>query len=351
MSNDLIVIDNNLIKASYKLTVNEVRLVLVALSQMPKDVPIDHKTPYYITKSDFVKLGVDPKNVARDIRSACKDLLSRTLTIETPIGDLGTHWVHNVLHFKSEVFDKLKKDYPNSKYDEEFINALRLHNLLDSLPIIANSDDNIVARIVFHEDVIPYLSQLKSHFTQFMLSDVHGFSGTYSYRFYQWMMQFKSTGYCKVNLMDLRKMLVLENKYEATKDLRKWVIEAACDEINELSPYQVKYELIKTGRKFTHLELKFKEKKAKEESKPSRDPDTVDMFCKMSDSQINTYSSKLSEVHSISDLADNKGYSAFAIWIANILRDPKSVQEETAKRIFKALRTETDFKRISYEKQ
>ena len=75
-----------------------------------------------------------------------------------------------------------------------------------------------------------------------------------------------------------------------------------------------------------------------------RDKDTIDMFCKMSDSQINTYSSILSKVHSISDLADNKDYSAFAIWIANILRDPLSVREETAKRIFKTLRTETNFK-------
>ena len=36
---------------------------------------------------------------------------------------------------------------------------------------------------------------------------------------------------------------------------------------------------------------------------------------------------------------DSKNYRA-----ANILRDPTSVREETAKRIFKALRTETDFK-------
>ena len=57
MSNDLIVMDNNLIKASYKLTVNEVRLVLIALSQMPKDAPIDHKTPYYITKMILLSLG------------------------------------------------------------------------------------------------------------------------------------------------------------------------------------------------------------------------------------------------------------------------------------------------------
>lgn len=68
------------------------------------------------------------------------------------------------------------------------------------------------------------------------------------------------------------------------------------------------------------------------------------MFYSLSDSQIKTYSSILSKVHSISDLAENKDYQAFAIWIANILREPTSVRDETAKRIFKALRTETDFK-------
>jgi hypothetical protein len=53
----------------------------------------------------------------------------------------------------------------------------------------------------------------------------------------------------------------------------------------------------------------------------------VDMFCNLSDSQINTYSSALL-VHSISDLAGNKDYQAFAIWIANILRDPSSVRKK-----------------------
>ena len=77
---------------------------------------------------------------------------------------------------------------------------------------------------------------------------------------------------------------------------------------------------------------------------PERDQKTIDMFSNLSDSQIKTYSSVLSKVHSISDLADNKDYPAFSILIANILRDPTSVREETAKRIFKALRTETDFK-------
>lgn len=258
-SSGLVVMDNKLIRASYKLTLNEVRLILVAMSQMPKnDEPVDPKKAYYITKDDFVRLGVDPKNVAREIRSACSDLLNRTLTIKTPLGNLGTHWIHNVLHFKSDVFERLKREYPNSENDAEFINSLRMHNLMDSLPIITNSDDNIIARVVLHEDVIPYLTQLKTQFTQIMLNDVTGFGSYYSYRIYLMMMQFKSTGYCKIHLEDLREALELVNKYEATKDLRKWVVDTAVDEINEKSPYTVKYEMLKTGRKFTHLELKFK---------------------------------------------------------------------------------------------
>ena len=41
MNNDLVVIDNDLIRASYKLTANEMRLVLCALAQIPKDAEVD----------------------------------------------------------------------------------------------------------------------------------------------------------------------------------------------------------------------------------------------------------------------------------------------------------------------
>ena len=279
--NGLVVMDNKLIRASYKLTVNEIRLILVAISQMPKDdEPVDPKQPYYITKDDFVRLGVEPKNVARDIRAACKDLLNRVITIKTPIGDLDTHWVHNVLHFKSDVFEKLKKEHPNAESDEEFINSLRLHNLMDSLPLIANSDDNLMARVVLHEDIIPYISQLKKQFTQLMLDDVVDFSSFYSYRIYLMMMQFRSTGICTVKISDLRETLELKDKYEATKDLRKWVVDTAVSEINEKSPFNVTYDMTKTGRKFTHLVLKFKPKKnnANTTKDVFRDSNTSDMF-------------------------------------------------------------------------
>lgn len=343
MSNDLIVMDNSIVKASYNLSVSEQRLLLSALAQIPKNKQIDPKQAYYITRDDFVRLGANADQATRDIRNATKDLMKKTLLIDTNAGILEFHWLSEVLRFDKNADARLKLKYPNQEDYKKYINGLRKYNLLESLPIGRHSDD-IVARVVFDSRILPLLSELKDNFTQFLLNDVSGFGSVYSFRFYQMIMQFKSTGYCKVSLDDLRYSLALFEKYEATKDLRKWVIDTAVNEINEKTPYKVSYELLKTGRKFTHLELKFRQKLPSKKIATSRDHQTVDMFYSLSDSQIKTYSSILSKVHSISDLAENKDYQAFAIWIANILREPTSVRDETAKRIFKALRTETDFK-------
>ena len=330
MKNDLVVMDNNLIRASYKLTANEMRLVLCALAQIPKDAEVDPGKAYYITKEDFVKLGVEPKNVAREIREACSELLNRIVVVDTAMGKLKFHWLHSVLHFKSEIFERLKKEYPNSKNDEEFIQQLRKYNLLDSLPIIAKSDDNIVARIVFHENMIPYISQLKQQFTKLNLTDVMGFGSFYSYRVYLMMMQFKETEFCKIHLDDLRNALDLNDKYPLAADLKRWVIDTAVDEINEKSPYSVKYELIKTGRKFTHLELKFKSKKG---SKPTvkdskRDPETPDLFIPMTDAQRYLFAAKLSEMPEMSKYSQGtESYQQFAIRIADMFLDTKKFKE------------------------
>lgn len=329
MQNSLVVLDNDLIRASYRLTANEMRLVLCSLAQIPKGEPVEPKRAYYVTKEDFVKLGVNPKTVARDIREACSDLLSRVVVLDTPIGELGFHWVHNILHFKSEALERLKKEYPTAKNDEEFINTLRLHNLLDSLPVIAKSTDNIVARIVFHENIIPYISQLKEQFTKLNLHDVFGFSSFYSFRFYLMMMQFRETGYLKISVDELRKSLNLENKYKATKDFKVRVVDTAIEEINEKSPYAVSYEFIQKGRTYTHLELRFKEKKAeKKQLKCSKTMDMFeelnDTFIKLSDAQLDTFSSKLADLSEVQNMANvGEEMSNFKARLRSMLKDPE----------------------------
>ena len=60
--------------------------------------------------------------------------------------------------------------------------------------------------------------------------------------------------------------------------------------------------------------------------------------------QIIKYSMILCKLGSISDLAGTMDYPTFANWLGNIFRDPKNSNQETVKRVFKALKTETDYK-------
>jgi plasmid replication initiation protein len=279
---ELITMSNDLARACYSLTKNEMRLLLVAMAQMPKsvkdkdghyksdDYDFDEiaRQPFYITKSDFVALGVDSKTVAREIRSACSELMGKKLTIDSPFGEREINWTDSILHFKSEKFEELKRRFPNSKYDDDFIQYLRFHNLLDSLNFVTKHDDNIVARVVFTRSIIPYICQLKEKFVEINLVDFQGFHSFYSYRIYMLMMTFRSTGRIYIRLIDFRKMLDLTDHYKSIKDFKKHVLDIAIDEISAKSPFTANYVLTdKSGRtsgrgiKATNLIIRFNEKK------------------------------------------------------------------------------------------
>lgn len=341
MSKKLIAMDNELIRSSYVLDVSELKLIYTALSKLDSSKQIEPRTAIYITKNDYVQLGTNPKNIVREVRYACEKLMKRTLVINTKIGDLYTHWMHHVWLLKSDDLTDLMNNYEDAK---KLLRPNIAHQkmVLDILKELKTCDENLVARIEFHDDILPFLSALQSHFTQLRLDDLKNLSTFYSHRFYHLMMQFNSTGVCKLSLMELRKILLLEDKYSQTKDLRKWVIEPAIKEIREKTSFFIEHKLIKTGQRYTYLELKFKQKKTIEIKKAKAiSSDAIEL----SEAQISKYSSILSRINDISDLSTFPTYDAFALWIANILRDPKSVRDETAKRIFKALRTHTDFKK------
>ncbi len=247
MSNDLVVKSNALVEAGYQLTANEQRLILCAISKIPKGKPIDYMTGYCVSKSDFVDLGVNPKTAYREIREACERLFNRYVSVKTEQGEFKTRWVQDIM-----------------KFDEEWNikNQTFLNGVMGNFEI---GSDDIIASITFSRSVIPYLTELKDNFTQYMLSDIAGFSSGYSFRIYEFLMQFKSTKFARIGIYELRNRLDLVDKYPLTSDLRRWVIDVAIKEINEKSPYEVKYRLTKTGRKYTHLEMRFKPKEDKKE--------------------------------------------------------------------------------------
>ena len=277
---ELVVVDNKIVSSAYSLTLNEQRLILSAIAKIPKGSPVQPDSVYCVGREDFIRLGVNPSTVAREIREASADLLNRTIVIKDDMIESRYNWLQAVFRFDSEAEANLRKKFPNPEDLDAYMKGAKKLNFLEAIRK-KYDDDDVVACLVFTRDVAAYLTDLKENFTQFHLEDLAGFSSTYSVRFYQIIMQFKSTGYRLLTISDLRYMLELKNKYPLIGDLKRWVIDTAIDEINEKSPYSVKYELKKTGRKYTHLELKFSPKaKGKKVSKDKneRDENTSDMF-------------------------------------------------------------------------
>ena len=136
----------------------------------------------------------------------------------------------------------------------------------------------------------------------------------------------------------------MPKSYDKLCNLKDRVLKPSLDEITTNTDIDLSYENIKKGRSVVGFKFTVKEKPKPKLIANERDTKTVDMFCNMSDAQVNKYSAILSKLGELSDLSNFPDYPTFALWIAGILRDPKSVREETAKRIFKNLHSKTDFK-------
>lgn len=202
------------------------------------------------------------------------------------------------------------------------------------------------AELYFTDEVLLLLREFDAlnPYTKYKKEVVLRLKKDYSLDFYHLAKKHQTMGGFQISLDELFEQLGLPESYKRIDNLKNRVIEPSLDEISANTDINLSYENVKKGRSVVGFRFTVREKPQPKTIEITRDQNTIDMFCNLTDSQIKTYSSILSKVHSISDLAGNKDYLAFGIWIANILRDPKSVREETAKRIFKALKTETDFK-------
>ncbi|WP_180174122.1 replication initiation protein, partial [Acinetobacter sp. YH01024] len=166
----------------------------------------------------------------------------------------------------------------------------------------------------------------------------------YSLDFYHLAKKYQAMGGFQITLDDLFEQLGLPESYRRIGNLKDRVIKPSLNEIIANTDIDLSYENVKSGRSVVGFKFTVKEKPKPKPVIQSRDLNTIDMFCNLTDAQISKYSAVLSRVSDISDLSTFPSYDAFALFIAGILRDPKSVREETAKRIFAALRKHTDFK-------
>lgn len=282
-SGNLVTMSNDLVKTGYKMTLNEMRLFLVALAQLPKaNSEIDYssmeKIPCYIRKSDMIAMGVPPKNVLTEIRQALANLSARTFGFELFGGEFTGNIIQNSFSFKSDDFkaikERINKERELAKSDKEKEEAIKRQNFLigyyeleDVLEILEREETDIVARLYFSKEILPFVSDLEEKFTKLDLEEVSYFSSFYSYRVYLMLMQWRNTGRVVMEIDEFRKALSLGDKYDKLCNLRSRVLDTAMRDINEHSPFTCVYGLgnnreISTGRgrKATHVHFIFSKK-------------------------------------------------------------------------------------------
>lgn len=119
-----------------------------------------------------------------------------------------------------------------------------------------------VIKLIFSDDVLPVLIDLKKTFTYYDLKAIANLSSIYAIRLYELVIQWQSIG--KTPIFELGKFRnqlgVDSNEYLRMTDFKRRVLDFAVDQINEHTDITVSYEQHKRGRSISGFSFTFKQK-------------------------------------------------------------------------------------------
>jgi plasmid replication initiation protein len=226
---------NKVIEAGYKLTLNELRVVLACIGQVQSKEELLKTDKFELSAKDFADcFDISENRAYSELKEVAKRLFNRYVIIDNPdpeqpkIKQTQTHWISSI----------------------------------DYIP----NDGKIV--LFFAPKILPYLSKLEGTFTKYELKHVGNMNSVYGMRLYELLMQWRTTGKREIEIVKLKRQFDIEDKYQAIKDLKKYVIDPAVKDINEYSDFSVQWEQRKTGRNVTHLIFTFAEKTPPESEQP-----------------------------------------------------------------------------------
>lgn len=229
-----VVKSNHLIEASYKLSLNEQRLILYAVAHArEQQAGLSADKPLRIAARDFAERfpDVNVQNVYRDLSDAVDRLYERDVRfrhIDTVTG----------------------------------LPALTRSRWISQASYI---DDAGTVSLIFAPAIIPYLTRLEARFTSYRLEEVSKMTSTYAIRLYELLMQFRGTGWREFTVSEFREAMGIEqHEYAKLPNLRARVLDLAVNQINELTGYEVKVEDLRTGRKVVGFRFFFGQKAQQE---------------------------------------------------------------------------------------
>lgn len=228
---------NEVIEASYRLTLNEQRVVLACIGQVNSTQELLETDEFELSAKDFAEFfGISKDRAYSELQEVAKNLYQRSLTIYNP-----------------------DPNRPKIKRKE-----MRWISSISYMP----EDGKIILR--FAQDMLPFLGELKGTFTRYKLENVGKMTSIHGIRLYELLAQWQGTGKREIELNWLKEQLQLDSSYDRMNNLKARVIDPAIKDINTNSNYNVSWSQRKSGRSISHLIFEFSEKKSPEPEKSKR---------------------------------------------------------------------------------
>lgn len=246
--------DNDLIQAKYRVGLHEQRLLYAVLGAIRTDDEVFNK--YTIDLKTLAQLhGLTTNNaVYTQLHQAAEELLVTVVDISRGNTVRKTTWLNYVEYVPNEA--QLK--------------------------------------VTIHDELKPYLLQLKRNYTQYNLAAVANFRNSYSIRFYELLKMRQNMGkggqfYIEYTLAELKKLLGIQShEYKQATDLKARVIKPALEEINTQTDLKIiQTDYIKKGRAIHAINIVAEPKKQRmlaledpkdippQESQPEQRPKAV----------------------------------------------------------------------------
>lgn len=298
MKTELIVKDNALINASYNLDLVEQRLILLAIVEARESGKgINANDPLTVHAESYInQFGVHRNTAYQALKDACDDLFARQFSYQS-LSEKG-----NIINHKSRWVSE-----------------------------VSYIDNEAVVRLIFAPAIVPLITRLEEQFTKYEIQQISNLTSAYAVRLYEILIAWRSTGKTPlITIYDFRQKIgVLETEYKRMYDFKKYVLDIALKQVNEHTDITVKVEQHKTGRSITGFSFSFKQKRSATHSVESkRDPNTLDLFSKITDKQRHLFANKLSELPEMSKYSQGtESYQQFAVRIAAMLQDAERFKE------------------------
>ena len=249
LSKRKVVEHNSLITSIAKMDKTPLKMFELAVSLIDTDNPPQDQTVYLSKKELFAFFKVDDN----DKHSRFKEVIEK---------------------MQKQAFFQIKKEQDKGF---KFVSIV-------PIPYVEWTDYHDEVLIRFSPEIMPYLINLKTNFTQHALLDISELNSKYAVILYRWLSmnynqyehysvkggrreeQVENYRNPTIGMRDLREMTDTVKDYQRIDNFEKRVLKAGLDEINSYTSFNVTYEKVKKGRSIDSIVFHITKKQVADDS-------------------------------------------------------------------------------------